>query len=223
MTPTVNVVYFPGTNCQRETLRAFERVGAKAHLIFASDLLQGRSRLDSADILCLPGGFSFGDHIMGGLVASVLLTHGLKDQLANCRQRLILGICNGFQIAIRAGLFGPHVTLTWNDCGTFQDIAEQPHVVARDHGTPWLRGLEGETLTFPCAHGEGKFIFTSRQGWRRVLSYPAGANPDGSMEDIAGIATADGQVFGLMNHPERALHRDANLQFFENGVNWVRS
>jgi phosphoribosylformylglycinamidine synthase len=223
MKPTVNVVYFPGTNCQRETMLAFERVGAKASLVFASDLLEGRARLDSADILCIPGGFSFGDHIMGGLVASVLLTHGVAEQLAACRQRLILGICNGFQIAMRAGLFGRGVTLTWNDCGAFQDIADQRHLVLEGHGTPWLQGLEGETLTFPCAHGEGKFIYTSRDGWREALRYPAGENPDGSMDGIAGITTPDGRVFGLMNHPERAQHRDANLQFFENGVKWVRS
>lgn len=223
MKPTVNVVYFPGTNCQRETVLAFERVGAEARVLFASDLLHGRARLDSADILCIPGGFAFGDHVMGGLVSAVLLTHGAGEQLAACRTRPILGICNGFQIGMRAGLFGKGMTLTWNDCGTFQDIANQRHIVSPSHGTPWLRGLEGESLRFPCAHGEGKFIYTSHEGWRAALHYPEDENPDGSTDNVAGIATNDGLVFGLMNHPERAMHREANLRIFENGVNFVRS
>ena len=214
----VNVLYFPGTNCQRETLRAFEASGAEARLVFASDVVAGRDRFDNADVLCIPGGFCYGDHVRAGLIAGALLSLGFRDQLESCRRRPILCICNGFQIAVRAGLFGDGVTLTINDRGTFHHRAAQRHVVPRDHGTLWLRSLEGATLRFPCAHGEGNFTFTTRDGWRPALFYPPGENPDGAMENITGIATPDGLVFGLMNHPERAQFRSENLQIFANGL-----
>lgn len=222
MKPKVNVVYFPGTNCQRETVRAFDTVGADVRVVFAEDAVNGRDRLDDADILCLPGGFSYGDHIRGGAVAAAMLTLGLAPQLAACREKPILCICNGFQIGVKAGLFGDGLTLAVNTSGTFLHRANQRHQVPDDHGTLWLKGLEGETLTFPCAHGEGRFIYTNRNGWRPALRYPADENPDGSVEDIAGIGDETGRIFGLMNHPERAQHRPINLAIFENGVNAVR-
>jgi phosphoribosylformylglycinamidine synthase len=222
MKPRVNVLYFPGTNCQRETLRAFQWAGGDARVVFASGALAGRDRIDGADILCIPGGFCFGDHVRAGLIAGALLSVALKEQLENCRKRPILAICNGFQIAVRTGLFGAGVTLATNDCGTFVNRPGQPHIVPPDHGTPWLRGLEGRTLRFPCAHGEGKFIYTCRADWRTALVYPPGENPDGSIDDIAGVATRDGLTFGLMDHPERALHVEENLAIFRNGLEFVR-
>jgi phosphoribosylformylglycinamidine (FGAM) synthase-like amidotransferase family enzyme len=115
------------------------------------------------------------------------------------------------------------VALTVNDRGTFQNVPQQPHEVVTGNPSPWLSGLPGETLRFPCAHGEGRFVYTDREGWRPALRYPSGANPDGSMEDIAGITTTDGLAFGLMNHPERALDPQVRLAFFSNGVRAARS
>ena len=220
MKKRVNVLYFPGTNCQRETLRAFEAVGGAARLVFASDVLAGRDRMDDADVLCIPGGFCYGDHVRAGLIAGAMLSLGVRDQLDACRRRPILCICNGFQIGVRTGLFGDGLTLTINERGTFFHQPFQRHVVPQDHGTPWLKGMEGATLRFPCAHGEGNLVFTHRDGWRPALRYPEGENPDGSMENIAGITTPDGLVFGLMNHPERAQHRPENLEIFRNGLHW---
>lgn len=220
MKPRVNVLYFPGTNCQRETLRAFKAVGGEARQVFASDVLARRDRMDDGDILCIPGGFCFGDHVRAGLIAGALLSIELRDKFEACRTRPILCICNGFQIGLRSGLFGPDVTLTVNESGTFLNHPEQRHKIPADHSTPWLRGMEGTTLTFPCAHAEGRFIYTSRQGWSPALYYPPGENPDGSMDDIAGISSEDGLVFGLMNHPERAIWREENLEIFRNGLHW---
>jgi phosphoribosylformylglycinamidine synthase subunit PurQ / glutaminase len=221
MKPRVNVLYFPGTNCQRETLHAFEMAGGTARQVFAEDVLSGRDRMDDADILCIPGGFCYGDHVRAGLIAGSLLSIALCEQLEECRKRPVLCICNGFQIGVRAGFFGRGVTLANNDSGTFLNRPWQKHLVPDDHGTVWLKGLEGMALEFPCAHGEGKFLYTSRDGWHPALYYPADQHPDGTTQDIAGIATPDGLVFGLMNHPERAAFRDENVEIFRNGLRAV--
>src|SRR4051812_23164972 len=128
MTPTVHILYAPGTNCQRETADAFATAGARPVIVFLSDLLRGTTRLEDADIVCLPGGFSFGDHFGAGNITAWYLKTGLKDQLAALRALPVLCICNGFQVAARAGLFGP-VSLAQNAHGTFHDEAAQRHIV----------------------------------------------------------------------------------------------
>lgn len=223
MSVSVQILYFPGTNCQHETAAAFKRVGAAPRITLLADVLNGRSRLDDCDLLCLPGGFSFGDHIGAGIVAALHLTKRVADQLDRCRQRPILCICNGFQIGLRAGFFGTGIALTVNQCGTFRHVTDQRHVVASDNDSFWLDGLRGETLEFPCAHGEGRFVCERTGGWQRALSYPPDQNPDGSLDHIAGVTSSDGLAFGLMDHPERAIHREQNLEIFRNGVNWARA
>jgi phosphoribosylformylglycinamidine (FGAM) synthase-like amidotransferase family enzyme len=203
-------------------MRAFARAGAVPRLRFLAEALEGRERLDDADILCLPGGFSFGDHLGAGAVAGLALRTRLRSQLEACRQRPMLCICNGFQMAARAGCFGPGVALATNACGTFKDVPQQPHLVEPATECAWLAGLQGHTLVFPCAHGEGRFVFERSDGWRPALRYPEGRNPDGSMEGIAGVSTPDGLLLGIMNHPERAIDREANLTLFENGVRAAR-
>jgi phosphoribosylformylglycinamidine synthase len=220
MHPTVNIVYFPGTNCQRETAVAFAKVGARPRQVFLTDILAGRARLDDADLLCLPGGFSFGDHIASGVIAAKFLTTRLAEQLANCRRRPLIAICNGFQIAVRAGIFGAGLALAHNAVGTFQHVARQPHLVVPETNCVWLSGLGGQTLHFPCAHGEGRLVFNQRESWRPALVYPHDQNPDGTTEAITGIATPDGLALGLMNHPER-LRSDENLEIFAAGVRAV--
>ncbi|GHH54330.1 phosphoribosylformylglycinamidine synthase subunit PurQ [Lentzea cavernae] len=222
MKPTVNVLYLPGTNCQEETVRAFAEVGAQPRMRFAADLLAGTERLDDADILCIPGGFSFGDHLGGGAVAAALLRSHLADQFEAARTRPLIGICNGFQIAVRGGCFGK-VGLKVNSAGTFRNEENQRHVVENDNDSPWLTGLGGQTLTFPCAHGEGRFDpGAETSAFRVALRYEKDSNPDGSFDDIAGVTSADGLAFGLMDHPERAIDREVRLAFFENGVRAVR-
>ncbi|SDX96688.1 phosphoribosylformylglycinamidine synthase [Amycolatopsis xylanica] len=220
MKPTVNVLYLPGTNCQDETLRAFRDVGAEPRLRFVADVLDGSERLDDADILCVPGGFSFGDHLGGGSVASLLLKTRLADQFNACLTRPLLGICNGFQIALRAGCFGEGVALKVNAAGTFRNEPHARHVVEPGNESPWLTGLSGQTLAFPFAHGEGRFshLPEATEGWQAALRYADGSELDGSQGGIAGITSADGLAFGLMNHPERAMNDEIRLAFFENGV-----
>jgi len=225
--PTVNVLYLPGTNCHVETIRAFARAGARPELVFLADVSSGAARLDGADILCVPGGFSFGDHLGAGAVAALMLRTRLAGQFAACAGRPMIGICNGFQIIGRAGVFGPGVALKVNDCGTFEDRPAQRHIVSPENTSLWLAGLAGATLTFPCAHGEGRFVHEPQAGagprrWAAALRYPAGENPDGSDADIGGITSADGLAFGLMNHPERSTDLPTRMAFFENGVKAAR-
>jgi phosphoribosylformylglycinamidine synthase len=221
MTPRVNILYAPGTNCHRETAEAFRRVGGEPHLVFLSDLLEGRERLSDADVICLPGGFAFGDHVGAGRVAAAFLRERLPDQLDAIRTTPTICICNGFQLAVQAGLFGT-VSLVVNEHGTFHDEARQRHLVAADNDSVWLEGLGGVELEFPCAHGEGRFLFEDRSGWRTALRYPEGASPDGSSEDIAGITTPDGLVLGLMDHPERSPDSPRVLDLFENAIRATR-
>jgi phosphoribosylformylglycinamidine synthase subunit PurQ / glutaminase len=224
--PTVNVLYLPGTNCHAETIRALTRAGASPRLLFLNDVASGADRLDGADILCIPGGFSFGDHLGAGTVAALMLRTRLAEQFRACADRPMIGICNGFQIMLRAGRFGRELSLKINDSGTFENRPGQRHIVADDNASPWLTGLGGATLTFPCAHGEGRFVYTGQAGagpaeWKIALRYPADENPDGSESDIAGITSVDGLAFGFMNHPERSIDPDTQTAFFENGVKAV--
>lgn len=223
--PTVNILYLPGTNCQGETIRAFTAVGARARLVFAQDLLSGVDRIDTADVLCIPGGFSYGDHLGAGTIGALLLRTRLRAQLNACRERPILCICNGFQMAVRAGCFGGGIALTTNASGTFADVPGQRHVVDPTNPSPWLTGLGGLTLRFPCAHGEGRFVRRAdcqKDDWRVALTYPDDENPDGSADGIAGITTRDGLMLGLMNHPERDHRSLGNLEIFANGVRFAR-
>ncbi|WP_409496868.1 phosphoribosylformylglycinamidine synthase subunit PurQ [Amycolatopsis sp. cmx-11-12] len=225
MTVTVNVLHFPGTNCQDETMRAFAQVGAAPRLRYIADLMAGDERLDDADILCIPGGFSFGDHLRGGLIAALALRTQLSTQFRSCRARPMIGICNGFQIAVHAGCFGTDVALRTNRQGTFFDEPSAEHVVEDVAGDVWLAGLDGQSLTFPLAHGEGRFECPDPAGgehWRPALRYAKGAEVDGSAGAIAGITSTDGLTFGLMNHPERATDPAVRLAFFENGVRAAR-
>jgi len=216
--PVVNVLYAPGTNSHRETLHAFERVGAEARLIMLTSVLKGHERLDSGAALCIPGGFTYGDHLGAGALAGHLLAIKLADQLEAARRKPVIAICNGYQIAVRSGLFGSGIALAVNASGTFHNEMRQPHHVEEGTNSVWLTGLQGTTLRFPCAHGEGRFVYSERVGWRRALTYPPGTNPDGSADDIAGIASDDGLLFGLMNHAERYLDGPGNLDIFANGV-----
>ncbi len=225
--PIVKVLYSPGTNSHQETMWAFERVGAKPELLFVSDVLAGHSRLDDGDLLCIPGGFTHGDHTGAGNVTGQLLRRRLGDQLESALRKPVIAICNGFQIAVRAGLFGGAVSLTVNEVGTFRNIVRQPHLVPANSANVWTSSLSGQTLHFPCAHGEGRFVYTppstsSQDDWKVALEYPTGTNPDGSTQDIAGIVSPDGLLFGLMNHPERLPDEPGNLEIFANGVKAAR-
>src|SRR6266446_3651643 len=142
--------------------------------------------LGQLDCVILPGGFSYGDYLRAGAVAGRSpVVEALRDFVG--RGGLVLGSCNGFQILCEAGLL-PGV-LTRNEC--LQYRCQSTHLVVENIDTPFTRGLRaGQVLTMPISHGEGKVTKAS--------------NPNGSLDNIAGIVNPEGTVLGMMPHPERA-------------------
>lgn len=223
--PTVRVLVLrsPGTNCDHETQFAFEQVGGVVERLHINQLREQPTLLNRFQILVVPGGFSYGDDAGAGKILATQLAHFLGDALRQFRakERLILGICNGFQAILKAGLIvpadeeGPVATLAHNTSGRYED--RWIHLqVTPGHRCPFLNGLE--RLHVPMAHGEGRFLVRSEwqlqglaQAGQLVLRYVDAQgrrggypiNPNGSQDDVAGVCDATGRVLGLMPHPER--------------------
>jgi phosphoribosylformylglycinamidine synthase I len=226
MRPRTLILRTAGTNCDGETAHAFELAGAEARFLHLNRVLERPSVLDEFQILAIPGGFSYGDDIAAGRIFANQIAHHLGEALHRFvgAGKPIIGVCNGFQVLVKTDLLpgpiggraGQSATLTNNDCGRFLDrwVRLEPHAGQ----CIWTQGLE--TLELPIAHGEGKFVpaddAVRRALWADghvALTYvnqdgtPAGgkfpANPNGSIDDIAGVCDASGLVFGLMPHPER--------------------
>ena len=230
-TPRVLILRAPGTNCDQETAYAFEQAGGKTELVHINRLLETPQLPKEFQVLCLPGGFSYGDDIAAGRILANQIRHHLDDVLAEFKAagKLILGICNGFQILIKAGVLLPDnaagsadASLTWNENGRFED--RWVHLAAEDRRCVFLKHIQHMYL--PIAHAEGKFVVQnggtlqslSEQG-QLVLRYcnsdgkatddvlPFPVNPNGSVANVAGMCDESGRVLGLMPHPERHIDR----------------
>lgn len=226
--PRAIVLRAAGVNCDRETAHAFELAGAAADAVHVNRLIDRPALLNEYQILAVPGGFSYGDDISAGKILANQLMHHLREPLHAFRDagKPVLGVCNGFQVLIKTDLLpgpvpghdGPPATLTNNDCGHYVD--RWVRLSPRSRKCVWTAGVED--FDCPMAHGEGKFVPADdavRQAlWdddRVALVYvkpdgsPAGGafpdNPNGSVDDIAGVCDASGLVLGLMPHPERYL------------------
>ena len=223
--PRAMVLYGYGLNCDWETQFALNKAGAEAVRVHTSDLLANPAMLWDYHLLAVPGGFSWGDEHGAGVILALRLKLALGQALQEFVQagRLIIAICNGFQVLVNLGLL-PNlpgragdrlVALIPNDCGNFRD--DWVHLkVNPDSPCIFTRGLD--SLELPVRHGEGKFyadagILADLQSRNQiVLQYalPTGAiangrfpdNPNGSALDIAGICDATGLILGLMPHPE---------------------
>ena len=217
-----------GTNCDRETAFALQQAGFTTSREHVFRLMEDPSKLDDAQFLVIPGGFSYGDDIASGKILANQMLHRLSEPLNRFVQagKLVLGICNGFQVMLKSGLLPwgnvspdqAHLdaTLAWNDVGRFQD--RWIHLRADSDKCVFVP--KGEVLALPIAHGEGKFIARDASVLERLrtddqvaLRYvdengapgPYPINPNGSNDDIAGICDATGRVMGLMPHPERFI------------------
>jgi len=214
--PRVLVLRAPGTNCDEESAFAFERAGARAERLHIFRLREQPELLRNYQILCLPGGFSYGDDLGAGRILANQLRLHLAEELLRFKSagKLILGICNGFQVLLKTPLLlppdaeGPLATLTFNDCGHYQDRWVRLERQGTDN--VFLQGIE--RLYLPVAHAEGKFVARNQAvleqlaaSGRLVLRYAAGENPNGSMGDVAGVSDDSGRVLGLMPHPERCI------------------
>ncbi len=224
------ILFAAGTNCDQESAHAFELAGAAAEVIHINRFRSGQQKLSDFHILLVPGGFSYGDYVASGRILANELKHFLRDQIEQfiANGKLVLGICNGFQVLVKCGLlpsldkpFEPQtVTLDTNDSGRYEDrwvylrVEDSPCVFTKDIETP---------MYLPVAHAEGKFLASSSNVLTRLnenrqvcLRYASLSgepttfpdNPNGSEEDIAGICDPTGRIFGLMPHPERFVRRE---------------
>ncbi len=229
MTARIAILTGYGINSDIELAHSFNLAGGKAERVHLHDAIDGRTRLEDFDILAIPGGFSFGDHIASGRVFANRLRHKLGDTLLRLREKQtpIIGICNGFQVLVKLGLlpgtepasFTQTCTLTYNDSGRFENrwcyLNKEANTTSM-----WLKDV-GQ-IYLPVRHGEGKFIpgseallkeleangqtclrYCNEDGTEPSIEnggFPA--NPNGSTGHIAGLCSKDGLVFGLMPHPE---------------------
>ena len=217
--PRVLVIRAPGTNCDAETAFAFEVAGANSDLIHISRLAEGQPRLDSYQVFAIPGGFSYGDDLGAGKVQANELELRLRDQLVPFVERggLVLGICNGFQVLVRAGLLpvpfgGQRVSLLPNSSGKYE--CRWVHLrSAPGNSCVFTRGIE--RIDLAVGHGEGR-LFVPAEAVKDIVpalhycgadGQPAGYpfNPNGSFRDIAGLTDSSGHVLGLMPHPDRFI------------------
>jgi phosphoribosylformylglycinamidine synthase len=201
--PVIPVVVWPGSNDDRDAQLALERLGAEAPRVWHTDAELPR---DTAAVV-LPGGFSYGDYLRCGAIARFSPVLRAVEAFA-ADGGLVLGICNGFQILTEAGLLPgalrPNASLSF----VCRDV---PLRVERTDTPFTSRCIDGQELTIPVKHGDGCWFADDEllgeldANGQLVLRYAAGANPNGAVADVAGVVNADGNVFGLMPHPEHAV------------------
>jgi phosphoribosylformylglycinamidine synthase len=195
------VVVFPGSNCDRDVAYV------------TGDLLQQPTRMvwheetdiTDLDVVIIPGGFSYGDYLRCGAIAR--FSPVMQRVVEHAQQgKLVLGICNGFQVLTEAGLL-PGALVRNRD---LHFICDRVPVKVERSDSPWTQSYSsGQTITLPIAHGEGRFYADRRtvqqiEGNGQVLFRYEGDNRNGSMNNIAGICNRQGNVLGMMPHPERA-------------------
>lgn len=228
---TVNALVLTGygLNCDVETAHACELAGARARCVHINDVISGAVALDDFQIMVFIGGFSWGDDHGAGVIQAVRMKKNAGDKILKFIDsgNLVLGICNGFQTLVNLGLLpgfdgnyqDRSVALTHNDCGNFRD--DWVHLQI-DPASPCVFTKGIDHLELPVRHGEGKLIadgpiierlvkqnqvvcrYATPEGIPAQGRFPA--NPNGSIQDIAGICDPTGRVFGLMPHPEAFNH-----------------
>lgn len=226
----VAVVRFPGSNCDLDALNSARRAGAESYFVWHRD-----TDLGGADAVLLPGGFSYGDYLRSGAIARFSPIMPAVQQFAR-EGGPVLGICNGFQILCEAGLLPG--ALTRNSRLSFVSRPVALRVEQTDTAfTCTYR--EGDILRMPVAHGDGRFTADERtlrelEATERVVVRYVGLDGgplvetiNGSLNDIAGIANPDGNVVGLMPHPDRAadpaIGNTDGLGFFKSVLSWARA
>lgn len=244
--PSVIVLRAAGTNCNVETVWALERVGATVEQVHVNELLQGKKTLQACHMLVIPGGFSYGDDVASGKILANQLRYRLGAALKEFVKegKLVLGICNGFQVLVKCGLLPGFeamdneqlLTLTDNTSGKFE--CRWIYLQPASGACVFTREMP-EVFALPVAHGEGRLVARTQavldrlhqkdmvvfryvdEAGRTRRGYPA--NPNGSSEDIAAVCNPTGNVMGMMPHPERYIERIQHphwqrLRLYEEGV-----
>lgn len=243
--PKVIVLSGYGLNCEEETKFAFDFAGGNAEIVHINDLIENPKLLKKFQILAFPGGFAYGDDTGSGKAYANKFKNYLNKELQEFLKRdtLVIGICNGFQIATNLGILPGG--LAGNSGGKYLDRWVDLEVKGK---SPWLAGIT--KISLPIAHGEGHYVI-SKEEYKKLKEenaiafvYTKGevakfqnlkANPNGSDYDIAGVLAYNGRVLGLMPHPERAMFREQHpmwqmnkkaqkmgegIRIFQNGIKY---
>lgn len=264
--PKVFIPAFPGTNCEIDTARAFEKAGAETSILVVNNLTPSAieetidkmvKEIETSQIVMLPGGFSGGDEPEGSgkFIATTFRNPKVSEavsKLLNCRDGLMLGICNGFQALIKLGLvpYGEIVDIKENDPTlTFNTIGRHISSVAYTRVTsvksPWFSGVNaGDVFSVPISHGEGRFV-ADEEVMKKLIANGQIAtqyvnldgevcddmpfNPNGSVCAVEGITSPDGRVLGKMGHCERKgdnlyanVPGEKDMKLFESGVAYFK-
>lgn len=239
ISPKVLILRTAGTNCDSETKYAFEKAGALVDVVHINALLCNKKLLDSYQLLSLPGGFTYGDDVAAGKILANQIKYNLEEEIKTFidKKKLILGICNGFQVLVRAGLlpsfeiFQQEATLTHNDSHKFED--RWVYLKICSDKSYFINRGSSSILHLPVAHGEGKFLTKERDVLDKIVNnrqvvfqyvdekgkeagYPV--NPNGSVLNIAGICDQTGQVLGMMPHPERNVDPTQHPRWTRDGL-----
>jgi phosphoribosylformylglycinamidine synthase len=202
----VSVIVFPGTNCDRDTKWAFEKIGAKVEFIWHNE-----QDLKNPDLVVLPGGFSYGDYLRSGAIARFSpIMQEVKEFAKN--GGYVLGICNGFQILLESHMLPGGMTRNEN----LHFISKFHHLKVINNENKFLQNLNvGDIVNIPIAHAEGNYKVDEEtlkkmyDNGQVILKYcdkdGNELNPNGSVDSIAGICNENKNVFALMPHPERAM------------------
>jgi phosphoribosylformylglycinamidine synthase subunit PurQ / glutaminase len=197
----IGVITFPGSLDDVDAARAVRLAGGESVALW-----HGEHDLRGVDAVIVPGGFSYGDYLRAGAIAS--LAPIMSEVLAAARGGMpVLGICNGFQILCEAGLLPGALV---RNAG-LHFLCRDQRLVVESTASTWTSGYSaGDEIVIPIKHAEGRYVadadtLARLEGEGRVLFRYAGENPNGSLSGIAGIGSADGRVVGLMPHPEHAV------------------
>jgi phosphoribosylformylglycinamidine synthase I len=231
----VIVLRAAGINCDLETQNAFELAGAQAERVHINRLIEDKNALDGFQILVIPGGFSYGDDVAAGKILANQIKNNLYQQVRKFinEGKLVLGICNGFQVLVKTGILpfadesGQAVTVTYNDSNKFEDrwVYLQPQT------DRCVFVEKGRRIYLPIAHGEGKVITKDKPTLDKLQAenyvafkyvdengneggYPI--NPNGSVNSIAGFTDSTGRILGLMPHPERHVRHTQHPRWTRN-------
>lgn len=255
--PKALILHAPGTNRDRDAALACEMAGGQPEIVTVDQLAGGEKNLSDYQLLILPGGFSYGDDLGAGVLWATDMQFRLVDQLHEFVEsgRPVLGICNGFQALVKAGML-PHLqfknknrntTLTYNEKRQFECrwVYLKPNIYSQ---SPFLKGID-ELLYCPVAHGEGRIAISDKSAEEDLQRHQLVAftyvdsdgnpadypyNPNGSLNNIAALTNVNGNVLGLMPHPENHIfpwqhprwHRGerggSGLLLFQNALSWER-
>ncbi len=238
MQPRVLVLTGYGINCEEETAYVFNASGATAEVVHINDLIDGSKKLSDYQIMAFPGGFSYGDDTGSGNAFANKIKNNLEEELIKFAQedKLIIGLCNGFQILANTGLapatngqYGKReVALMHNSTARYD--CRWVHLKNQSEKCIWTKGID--IIHLPIAHGEGNF-YTDNETLSHLKTNdqiafkyvnpdgtPANGvlpiNPNGALEDIAGICDESGRILGMMPHPER-------FNCFTNEDGWTKT